>query len=79
MTKLELLPSGARWIAEKAAKLKLQHVTRLAVKRLKEKGEEVTLENVLKNFDGLDRLQEEAGFAPDWIKKIINKEMEKCI
>lgn len=67
-----------RGFAHKAAEFQLKMVTRQAVKKLKEQNEEVTVDKVISKFEGLGKLQE-VGFEEEWIRKTIEKEMNKCI
>ena len=77
MTLLKQADSFSRKIAYKAAEFQLKTVTKQAVKKLKGKNEEVTLGNVIQQFEGLDKLQC-AGFDKKWINEVIEKELKKC-
>lgn len=75
---LEQLDSFSCRIAKKAATMRLKALTKKAIKEFKKQGKEITFENVIKKFEGLDKLQS-VGFTEEEIHETIRQEMTKCM
>lgn len=74
---LEQLDSFSSRIARKAATMRLKTLTKKAVKEFRKQGKEITFENVIKKFEGLEKLRS-VGFTEEMIHETIRQEMIKC-